>query len=245
MAFSDPIAVVGMAGLFPGARGIADFWSHICAKTGATAEVHPERWIAPPQVMVSSGLQPDKAYSSRCCLLPDFELDPEGLDLPPDLASSLDPLHRAALQSARDALSGNAAPKLNRRRTGVILAALVLPTDASSALTREIIGPILESRVTGKPFAPSLPRKPDRTRYFRSRVASLPAAIVAGAFGLGGGSYTLDAACASSLYSVKLACDELQAGRADAMLAGGVARPDCLFTQVGFSQLRRGRIARR
>jgi 3-oxoacyl-(acyl-carrier-protein) synthase/3-hydroxymyristoyl/3-hydroxydecanoyl-(acyl carrier protein) dehydratase len=69
-------------------------------------------------------------------------------------------------------------------------------------------------------------------------VAGLPAAILARAFGLGGGSYTLDAACASSLYAVKLACDELHSGRADAMLTGGVSRPDSLFTQVGFSQLR-------
>jgi 3-oxoacyl-(acyl-carrier-protein) synthase/3-hydroxymyristoyl/3-hydroxydecanoyl-(acyl carrier protein) dehydratase len=61
---------------------------------------------------------------------------------------------------------------------------------------------------------------------------------LAKALGLGGGSFTLDAACASSLYAVKLACDELRAGRADAMLAGGVSRPDCLYTQMGFTQLR-------
>src|SRR5690606_22220290 len=56
--------------------------------------------------------------------------------------------------------------------------------------------------------------------------------------GLGGGTVTLDAACASSLYAVKLAVDELLSGRVDAMLAGGVSRPDCLYTQMGFSQLR-------
>ncbi len=238
MAFGDPIAVVGMAGLFPGALDIATFWSNICAKVDAAAEIREERWIAPPSVMVSTGLQPDRAISSRCCLLPDFELNPDGLDLPADLIASLDPLHLAALQTARDAVLGSDAPKLNRLRTGVILAALVLPTDASSAFTREIFGPILESGVCGGSYAPRRPPKPGPARYFRSRVTSLPAAIVASAFGLGLGGYTLDAACASSLYSVKLACDELSAGRADAMLAGGVARPDCLFTQVGFSQLR-------
>jgi acyl transferase domain-containing protein/3-hydroxymyristoyl/3-hydroxydecanoyl-(acyl carrier protein) dehydratase len=238
MSFGDPIAVVGMAGLFPGALDIGTFWSHICAKVSAAAEVRAERWIAPPSVMVSAGLQPDRAYSSRCCLLPDFELNSDGLALPADLIARLDPLHLAALQTAREALLGSEAPKLNRLRSGVILAALVLPTDASSAFTREIFGPILESGVRGASDAPARPRKPDPTRYFRSRVASLPAAIVASAFGLGLGGYTLDAACASSLYSVKLACDELRDGRADAMLAGGVARPDCLFTQIGFSQLR-------
>ncbi len=238
MAFSDPIAVVGMAGLFPGALDITTFWSHICAKTDATAEVRAERWIAPPHDMVSADHQPDKAYSSRCCLLPDFNLDPDGLDLPAGLVASLDPLHLAALHSARNALQGRRAPKLNRLRTGAIVAALVLPTEASSAFTREIFGPILERHVRGGSSAAFSSRSPDPARYFKSRVASLPAAVIAKAFGLGGGSYTLDAACASSLYSVQLACDALRAGRADAMLAGGVARPDCLFTQVGFSQLR-------
>ncbi|HWL92222.1 MAG TPA: beta-ketoacyl synthase N-terminal-like domain-containing protein, partial [Phycisphaerae bacterium] len=71
-----------------------------------------------------------------------------------------------------------------------------------------------------------------------AQVTSLPAALLASALGLGAGAYTLDAACASSLYAIKLACDELRAGRANAMLAGGVSRPDCLYTQMGFTQLR-------
>ena len=69
-------------------------------------------------------------------------------------------------------------------------------------------------------------------------VAGMPAALLARALGLGGGAYTLDAACASSLYALKLAADELIAGRADAMLTGGLSRPDPLYTQMGFSQLR-------
>src|SRR5438132_144183 len=68
--------------------------------------------------------------------------------------------------------------------------------------------------------------------------AGLPAGILAQSLGLGGGSVTLDAACASSLYALKIACDELTAGRADAMLAGGLNRSDSLYTQMGFAQLR-------
>jgi acyl transferase domain-containing protein/3-hydroxymyristoyl/3-hydroxydecanoyl-(acyl carrier protein) dehydratase len=238
MSRFDPIAVVGMAGIFPGALDIDSFWSRIHSRFDATAEVRPDRWIAPPEVMAGAGLKPDRAYSTRCCLLPDFDLNPEGLDLPAGLIERLDPLHLVALYAARSALIGSKAPQLNRERTGVILAALVLPTDGSSAFTREALGPIIAGHVRGEPSSASFSRRPDPAWYFKSRVASLPAAIIARAFGLGGGSYTLDAACASSLYSVKLACAELHAGRADAMLAGGVARPDCLFTQVGFSQLR-------
>ena len=40
-----------------------------------------------------------------------------------------------------------------------------------------------------------------------------------------------------SLYAIQLACDELQSGRADLMLAGAVSRGDDLFLHVGFSTL--------
>ncbi|MGC3999550.1 MAG: beta-ketoacyl synthase N-terminal-like domain-containing protein [Anaeromyxobacter sp.] len=49
------------------------------------------------------------------------------------------------------------------------------------------------------------------------------AARVAGAFGLGGVPLTVDAACASSLAAVRLACDALARGEVDLALAGGVA----------------------
>jgi acyl transferase domain-containing protein/3-hydroxymyristoyl/3-hydroxydecanoyl-(acyl carrier protein) dehydratase len=238
MGFDTPIAVVGMSGLFPGALDVHTLWANILAKRDTTAEVRRERWIAAPESMVSAELQPDKAYSTRCCLLPEFEFDPRGLDLDPELAAALDPLYHVVLQAGRDAVTGAGAPVLDRDRTGVILAAIVLPTESSSALTRDIIGRVVEAAVLGgnPDWNPDPTRL--RERYFASRVAALPAALLAQAFGLGGGSYTLDAACASSLYAVKLACDELCAGRADAMLTGGVSRPDSLFTQVGFSQLR-------
>lgn len=60
---------------------------------------------------------------------------------------------------------------------------------------------------------------------------------MAKAMGLGKGSYTLDAACASSLYALHLGCLELEAGRLDAVLAGGISLPQSLYTQVGFTQL--------
>ncbi len=77
-----------------------------------------------------------------------------------------------------------------------------------------------------------------KTEPMNAFPAGLPAAVVARALGLGGPAYTIDAACGSSLYSLKLAIDELRSGRADAMLCGGVSRPDPLYTQMGFSQLR-------
>ena len=237
----NPIAVVGMAGLFPGADSLDIFWQNIINRVDATAEVHPDRWDVDPDSMVAPVPQPDKAYSKRCCQITDFKFDPSGIDLDTNLLSALDPLYQMVLHVGRQALSGIPDKSLNRERTGIILAAIALPTDSSSAVTREVLGAAVEDKLFSDIVADrkAFQIQPfSRNDYLASRVTSLPGAILAKAFGLGGGTYTLDAACASSLYSVKLACYELRSHRADAMLAGGVSRPNSLFTQVGFSQLR-------
>ncbi len=234
MRYDSLIAVVGMDGLFPGAADLRTYWQNIVSKTGATKEVIANRWIADQGRMVASEPAPDRALSNRCCLVDRFEFDPSGLRLPPELTTALDPMYHMVLHVGRRAVSGPPRPLLNRQRTGVVLAAIALPTDASSAMTRDLYQAWYEKKLFGQASY----RLPSDASKMASRVTALPAALLARALGLGGGSYTLDAACASSLYAVKLACEELMARRADAMLAGGVSRPDCLYTQVGFSQLR-------
>ncbi len=229
-----PIAVVGMAGLFPGASELDTLWQNIINKVDTTIEVPSDRWIVEPEVMFHSEPLPDKAISKRACLIHDFYFEPEGFDLDQHLLKALDPLYHMVLHTGKAAIDPLANRSLNKERTGVILAAIVLPTDTSSSITREVLGSALEALL----FGHSRINLPDRNQSLASKVTSLPAAVLAKSLGLGGGSYTLDAACASSLYAVKLACDELANYRADAMLAGGVSRPECLYTQVGFSQLR-------
>jgi PfaB family protein len=241
MSQKQPIAVVGMAGWFPGADNIEIFWQNILTGVDACSEVDPHRWCVTPDKMYHPEPQPDKAYSKRCSLIADFKFNPVGFDIDPNLLAALDPLYHLVLNVGQEALRGIPETSLNRRRTGVVLAAIALPTDAASEITRQILGAAYEEKL----FADLTHGKLNgaaatsaRAQYLAGRVTSLPGAILARAFGLGGGTYTLDAACASSLYAVKLACDELHAHRTDAMLTGGVSRPDCLFTQVGFSQLK-------
>ncbi len=227
------IAVVGMAGLFPGASDLNAFWHNIIHKFDAAGDVPAHRWIAGPERMVNPHPEPDKALSRRCCLIRDFVFDPTGFKIPQDTLAALDPLYHLILHTARAAVSQPAGPRLDKERTGVALAAIALPTDSSSTITRELFGSLFEETLYGR----SVPKPPSQNQSIAARVTSLPAAIVAEGLGLGGGTFTLDAACASSIYAVKLACDELQSQRADAMLAGGISRPECLYTQVGFSQL--------
>jgi PfaB family protein len=232
-----PIAVVGMAGLFPGASNLDTFWQNIVNKKDTTIEVPPGRWIANLDDMVHPHPRPDKAFSKRACLIQDFKFNPKGLDLDQDLLNALDPLHQMALHTGKNALSSCNISSVDKKNIGVVLAAIALPTDASSSITRKILGTSFEEKLFGEPLT-DRQRTLSKKECLAARVTSLPAAVIAEAFGLGGGTMTLDAACASSLYAVKLACDELSSYRADAMLAGGISRPECLYTQVGFSQLR-------
>ena len=237
----SPIAVVAMAGLFPGADNIEVFWDNILKKVDASTEVFPDRWVLEPDAMYSPEPQPDKAYSKRCCLLTDFDFDPAGLDIEKSLVEELDPLYHIVLHVGREAIAKIPMTSLKRERTGVVLAAIALPTDTTSEITTKILGMAFQEKFPHLFTADQLSTNHGAfspINYFTGRVTGLPGAILAKAFGLGGGTYTLDAACASSLYAVKLACDELHANRSDAMLVGGISRPNSLFTQVGFSQLR-------
>jgi PfaB family protein len=232
-----PIAIVGMGGVFPQAPDLAAFERNILNNVDTAREAPPERWAIDPADMVDPEPAPDKAYSKRACFIEDFKLDPQGLRLDAELIASLDPMYHLVLHTGREAYRSAKFASLDHQRVGVYLAAIALPTDASSALTRELIGRAFERRILGERLTGQSAIEGD-TSPLNARVTGLPASLLATALGLGGGSFTLDAACASSLYAIKLACDELRAGRADAMLAGGVSRPECLYTQVGFSQLR-------
>ncbi|RPH50128.1 MAG: type I polyketide synthase [Desulfobacteraceae bacterium] len=237
MKNKTPIAVVGIAGIFPGASGIDEFWRNISTKTDSCREIPEERWSVHPDFMFSESPAPDKAYSRKACLVNDFKFDPAGIDIDKNILQDIDPLYQFVLHAGREAFSDCVTRSLDRKRTGVALAAIALPTDASSLLSRKIIGQSYRKKFYGDSFV--FDGNPlSGKESLSAQVTSLPASILAKGLGLCGGSFTLDAACASSIYAVKLACDELSSYRADAMLAGGVSRPDCLYTQVGFSQLR-------
>ncbi len=242
MSERHAIAIVGMGGVFPGARDLARFWDHIVAGRNLAKEPPEGRWL----LSLEDAYDPhvgalDKVYSKKACFIEDDAFNaerdllatlPEDCPIPVDLLRQLDPLYHLLLHAGRQAFAHAGAAGWDRARMGVIVGNLALPTDTSSALAWEILGRAFEEKVIGETTG-------DRQTHPLNRyVTGLPAGVLAKCLGLGGACFTLDAACASSLYALRLAAEELRTGRADAMLAGGVARPDSLYTQMGFSQLR-------
>jgi acyl transferase domain-containing protein/3-hydroxymyristoyl/3-hydroxydecanoyl-(acyl carrier protein) dehydratase len=218
------IAIVSMAGRFPGADSVEALWTLVASGRTAAREVPEDRWPAPAKDVLSSQGAPDTARSRIGCVLEPFELDLGDVALPEGATSALAHL---TLQVGVEALR---SVKLNRERTGAIIANIALPTDGASRLSEELVLGAVEAELFG--------RAPSRLAEPRDAFPSaLPVGQLTQALGLGGGSYTLDAACASSLYALHLGCIELEAGRLDAVLAGGVSMPQALYTQVGFTQL--------
>ena len=153
-----------------------------------------------------------------------FQADGFGVDA--HALTALDVGVRWLLHAARSALSEARVPVdaagESASGAGVIIGNLSYP---SRGLTRYALS--VWGATNGSEPAPD-PR-------LRS-VSALPARVLADAVGFGD-AFALDAACASSLYAIKLACDRLHDGDADLMLAGGVNAADNLFLHTGFTAL--------
>ncbi len=257
---TERVAIVGIGGIFPGASDLDTFWKNIANGIDSGHAVPQGRWFLRPETAFDpDGPKADRVYSTWGCFIEGFQFDPTGLNLDRNLLEKLDPLFHLGLHASRMAFQdARGLGGISLDRVGVILGNIVLPTESTSAMCRDVLGRTFLERIVESAQLTSERRtqlmSECRRHFPRSDwhplnhyAASLPAALIAEGLGLGGLAYTLDAACASSLYALKFACEELLAHRADAMLAGGMSRPDCQYTQMGFAQLkalsRRGRCA--
>src|SRR5262249_26091947 len=142
MSISDEprIAIVGIGGLFPGARDLDEFWQNIVAGIDTSREVPSGRWpFAPADVIAPRIAVEDHVPHSRAYYLDEIPCETAGLDVNADLLSRLDPVFRliltAGVQAFRDAKTGN----VDRKRVGVILGHIALPTESTSALAVEFL----------------------------------------------------------------------------------------------------------
>ncbi len=237
MSIVEPIAIVGMAGRFAGDGDLDAFGDDVFAGRRRLTAIPPERGgRVADRLRASAHGVPDHLVSLQAGLLAPIDLSDLGDRLgsagfDPVRVGGLDPLVGLVLRVGVDAWD-DAALDLDRARCGAILANIALPTDGASAWARHVLKRAVAERL-GRP-APTGAAPDPLDRW----VTALPVGMLARTLGLGGPAWSLDAACASSLYAVHLACAELRAHRLDAVIAGGASRPDCLYTSIGFSQLR-------
>ncbi|MEU7632088.1 beta-ketoacyl synthase N-terminal-like domain-containing protein [Nocardia sp. NPDC049220] len=226
----EPVAVVGRGCVLPDALTPDSFWHNVVTGRLSVSTASADRWRLPDAAMAQVvGPAPAPVRSAAGGYVHGFDdiFEPDGFLVGRAEIAALDPSFRWVLHGAREALR-EAGEDRPRDRTGLVLGNLSMPTDG---LVRYAESVWLAEQPELRAVLSDRPAALDR---FSS---AMPAHFAAAALGLGGGAFALDAACASALYAIKLACDRLHARTADVMVAGAVNRVDDLAVHLAFSAL--------
>ncbi|WP_329222750.1 SDR family oxidoreductase [Streptomyces sp. NBC_01485] len=208
------IAVVGMACMFPQAPDLPTFWANVVGGVDAVGEVPADRW----DPAVHHGESTPSKWGG---FLPRIPFDPLRYGIPPTSLGSVEPVQLLSLEAARRALEdagyGDGGREFDRSRTSVVFGAEA-GSDLSNAATLRAVLPSYYGEVPAA-LDDQLPQLTEDS--FPGMLANVISGRIANRLDLGGANYTVDAACASSLAAVDVACKELVGGTSDVVLCGG------------------------
>lgn len=251
-ARQEDVVIIGMACLFPGAPDLDTYWHNIITGVDAVTDATPDRWDTGIFFDPDSS-SPGRVYCKRGGYLGDLaRCNPLEYGLMPVVVSSGSPDEVLSLRVAHQALAdaGYATRPFNRERTEVVFGRGNYSTPAYQNVAQHTLGVEGAVRVVQSlhpEYSPeelemlrqelraSLPRfAPDTAA---SAVPNLTTGRVANRLDLMGPNFTIDAACASALIAMDLAVRDLQGGRCDLALVGGVHLTTDLPVLAVFSQL--------
>ena len=248
---STPVAIVGMAAVFPGAPDLATFWSNVSGGVDATSTVPADR--VDPVFFERGSHAADRFYCARGGFIDSGRaFDPAEFGIMPVAAEETEPDQLLALAAATRALAdaGMAGGVPDPSRAGIIIGRGGYLTPATARLeqrvrtaqqlvesVRELLPEVGEDRLAEmkRQFQDAL--GPSRPEASIGLVPNLVASRIANRLDLHGPAFTVDAACASSLVAVAQAVDELDRERCDVVLAGGVHHCHDVTLWSVFSQL--------
>ena len=241
-----PIAIIGMASIFPQAKNLQEYWEKIVGKVDCITDVPASRWNV-ENYYDPDPKAPDKSYCKRGGFIPEVDFNPLEFGLPPKLLEATDISQLLSLVVAKGAMAdagyGNRA--FVGDRTGVILGTAVgkpLSNPLSARLEYPIWQRVLRSSGLSDDDTEKIVEK-IKAAYVQWEENSFPGMLsnviagrIANRLDLGGTNCVIDAACASSLAAVKMAVSELLEHRCDMMLSGGVDIDGTIFTYLCFSK---------
>jgi acyl transferase domain-containing protein len=214
------IAIVGMSGRFPGAGGVAEFWSNLLAGRETLSSFDAEQLAAAgvaPEVARDRRYVPTRGVLERI-----EEFDPYFFGINPREAEVMDPQHRVFLECAWEALEdAGYRPDAHRGLVGVY---------ASAYLSTYLVRHLLPQRAALADLGEALVHQVNVVDGLATRASYK--------LDLRGPSVAVQAACSSSLAAVHLACQGLLSGECDAAVAGGA----CVRTpqEAGYLYQERG-----
>jgi len=234
----EPLAIIGMGGMFPGAPDVPTLWKKLLEGHDATREVPSDRWKAE---RYSHPDRKDRTYTKLGCWLDTLPSPTMEMRIPPAAWASLDPSHVVTLLSTQQALqdAGYAQDKWNRERVALALGFLpyqgikfladtrvrwaefareLRETLEKSGLPEELRTLIL--RNAEERYKAGLP--PISEDSLTGYLGSLNAGRVSSLYDFHGPHMVMDSACASSLAALHASWKLLQHREADVVLTGGV-----------------------
>jgi acyl transferase domain-containing protein len=199
------IAIIGMAGRFPGAADLDEFWRNVRDGVESLTDFSDEELDA---AGVPAALRADPNYVRKGTVLQGAdEFDAGFFGLSPREAQVLDPQHRIFLECAWEALEHAGYGGVGSRQTVGVYAGAGMNT---YLLTQVMRNSALAEAVGG--YQLMLGNDKD---FLCTRVSYK--------LDLRGPSMAIQTACSTSLVAVEVACRALQSGECDMALAGGVS----------------------
>ncbi|MET9573234.1 SDR family NAD(P)-dependent oxidoreductase [Streptomyces virginiae] len=219
---ADPldVAIVGMACAYPGAPDLAAYWAMVLAGTDAVTEVPPDRWDPALYYDADPARAGERTPSRWGGFLGPVPFDALAHGIPPASLSAIEPVQLLALEISARALGDAGYGKdraFDRSRTSVVFGAEA-GTELAGAYGLRALHPAYLGDLPAD-LDEQLPRLTEDS--FPGILANVIAGRVANRLDLGGANCTVDAACASSLAALDLACRQLRDGDSDMVLCGG------------------------
>ncbi|MFM9443284.1 SDR family NAD(P)-dependent oxidoreductase [Streptomyces acidiscabies] len=203
-AAETDVAIIGMAGRFPGADDLDSFWRLLREGREGITRFGREELAA---AGVPARLLDDPTYVPAHGIIPDVDLFDTGyFEFTPAEAAITDPQHRVLLTAGHAALEH--AGYDPARYDGLI--SVYVGAAVNTYLQQQVL-PNVDQTTTSSHFAVMVGNDKD---YLATRLSYK--------LDLKGPSYAVQTACSTSLVAVHLACQGLVNGECDIALAGGV-----------------------
>jgi len=232
IAQQDPIAVIAIGSLYPGAPDIKAYWQTIIEGRDKMQQVPPDYWLSADFFQPEVGTT-DRVYTDRGAFIDPIDLDVLDTGVTPNNLSSTDVSQLLALHVAKQLLqdTGFIDDERIKARTSVILG-VAGATEMMSTMSARLGEPVwrhtlLESGLPPAQVDELVGRMLDyfpawQETTFPGLLGNVIAGRVANRLDLHGTNCVVDAACASSFSALSMALNELYLHQSDLVLTGGV-----------------------
>ena len=247
MSESVPLAIVGLSCIFPKAEDLQAYWRNIKHGVDAITPLPGRTHWQAEDFFNADPKSPDMTYARRGGFLSPTDFNPMEFGIAPKDIEATDTTQLLGMVAAKQALAdaGYDQKPFDRQRTSVLLGvtgALELVIPLGARLGHPIWRRALKEAGIANELAEDVVQRisdgyvPWQENSFPGLLGNVAAGRIASRLDLGGTNCVVDAACASSFAALHLAALELEAGRSDMVITGGVDTFNDIFMFMCFSK---------